>query len=196
MARPKKARVPDRIVQAIRDRLLQQGWLDAVRSPGGRLTATRVFTKVYGPGYEPPPGTVRLKIHAGRGRPPRGCIGLVQAIAAASGYSVRVVARALTNAPRAGTRRGPSPGCPMCGHDPELGPPDPIDRHLSSSRAAASLAAVGLVSALSKPRAVIDPLQATRSALVEALDAAVAMGAVGAEARALAERLRNLLEVD
>lgn len=150
-----------------------------------------MVTKNYGPEYEPPPGFELMSIHAGRGRPSKGSIGLVQAVAAASGYSERVVARALAGAPRAGSRRSVSSGCPICGHEPqsaEAPPPKNQDHH--------SLTAVGLTMVGTALPLRVDPIRETRLALVEALDAAIAMGALASDAADQARRLRMVLDAE
>ena len=189
MARPKrKPRTADRIVLAIRDRLVAVGQIEVVRAPGGRYRAIRMWGTTYGPGHDRPADSQVLRIHAGRGRPPAGTIGLIAAIAAATGYSARVVHRALSGAPRAGSRRAPNAACPLCGHGQESsGAMSPSIRAQANSQPS-GLEAVGLSERPMPPR-VVDPLLACRQALREALDAAVSMAAVTGATRRTAEAL-------
>lgn len=192
MARPKrKPRIADRIVVAIHERLLAVGQIEVVTDPRGRNRSTRLWGTSYGVGYVPPPGARMLQIHRGRGRPPAGTIGMIGAIAAVTGYSERVIHRALAGSPRAGTRRSPEAGCPLCGHDHRL-PATVLPPAVHHSHQA--LAAIGLIVQPSPPlppRA--EPHEACRSALYEALDAAISMAAVQGVALQLAERLRASL---
>lgn len=192
MARPKrKPRIADRIVVAIHDRLLAVGQIEVVTDPRGRSRSTRLWGTSYGVGHVSPPGARLLQIHRGRGRPPAGTIGLIGAIAAVTGYSERVIHRALAGSPRAGTRRSPESGCPLCGHDHRLPPaatvlPPSVHPHHA-------LAAIGLIVQPSPRPPSVEPQQACRSALYEALDAAISMAAVQGTALQLAERLRESL---
>lgn len=200
----RKPRVPDAIVLAYRDRLLAIGYLDVLRTTSGKRAAVKVFGTTYGPSHAPPPGTERLRIHGGRGRPRAGSIGLIAALAAATGYSERVVHRALGGAPRAGTRRSASAPCPVCGRDPlaptiEAMPSQPLPRGTSGTQAGMSipgrgLDAIGLMAATPPRQAPADPLRGCREALAEALDAALAMDALDTVAAAAARHLRLTLQ--
>lgn len=200
----RKPRVSDAIVLAYRDRLLAIGYLDVLRTTSGKRAAVKVFGTTYGPGHVPPPGTERLRIHGGRGRPRAGSIGLIAALAAATGYSERVVHRALGGAPRAGTRRSASAPCPVCGRDPLVptveAMPLPPSWGTSGTQAGISIPgrgfdAIGLVAATPPPQAPVDPLRGCREALAEALDAALAMDALNTAAAAAARHLRSVLQM-
>lgn len=194
MARPRrKPRIADRIVVAIRDRLLAVGQIEVLTDPQGRNRSTRIWGTTYGPGYVPSPGTRVLLIHHGRGRPPMGTIGLIAAIASVTGYSERVIHRALAGSPRAGTRRSADVGCPLCGHEHCPPPPSVPPIALTTDQPRHDLAAVGLTLQSPVPQLAIEPQQACRSALSEALDAAISMGAVHGVVLELAERLRESL---
>lgn len=189
MARPRrKPRITDRIVLAIRDRLVAVGKIEVVTDSQGRSRSTRIWGTTYGPGHVPAPGARLLEIHHGRGRPPAGTMGLVVAIAAVTGYSERVIHRALAGSPRAGSRRSPDAGCPLCGHDQHPPPPPAVT---SVDQQLHALAAIGLTVQL---RPTIAPQQACRSALSEALDAVISMGAVNGAVLQLAERLQESLQ--
>lgn len=193
MARPRrKPRIADRIVVAIHDRLLAVGQIEVVTDPRGRNRSIRLWGTTYGAGHVPPPGSRVLQIHRGRGRPPAGTIGLIGAIAAATGYSERVIHRALAGSPRAGTRRSPEAGCPLCGHE-QCPPPAATAPTPSAQHPPQTLAAVGLIMQPVPQPPRVAPQQACRSALYEALDAAISMDAVQGTALHLAVSLRAAL---
>jgi hypothetical protein len=195
MARPtRKPRTSDRIVAAIRDRLLAAGTIEVVADGRGRYRSTRVIGITYGPGHTSPPGATTLRVHAGRGRPPAGSIGLVAAIATATRYSERVVLRALAGTPRTGTRRALGSACPLCGHDPQGEAPRVVqDAPAEPSPAGRGLDAIACTISPPPPRDPVDLRWECRAALMEALDAALAMGCVDGREAAVADSLRDLL---
>jgi hypothetical protein len=186
---PKRPLTSDRIIIALRERLLAQGFIDITKDASGRRRAVWQHGRQYGPLYQPSVPPVRLTIHAGRGRPPAGSIGLVAAVALASGSARFAVHRALAGAPRAGTRRHPQLGCPLCGHAENAVP----------TRSAGPLpepdfSAIGLRSVPNTPQRIVDPKAAILGALEEALNAALGAGVLELDAQSTAQTLLARLE--
>jgi len=183
---PKRPITSDRVIVALRDRLLTQGFIDVTADASGRLRAVWQHGRQYGPMYQPSTAPVRLKIHPGRGRPPAGCIGLVAAVALASGCARFAVHRALAATPRAGSRRPATAGCPMCGHVAGLASsPIAIEPDFS---------AIGLTSVRNTPLRTADPKRVILGALEEALMAALGSGVLSGDARDTAQTLLTRLE--
>lgn len=175
----------DRVIIALRDRFLAQGFIDVTKEKSGRLRAVWQQGRQYGPMYQPSTPPLRLKIHPGRGRPPKDHIGLVAAVALASGCARFAVHRALAAAPRAGSRRSPTDSCPVCGHLPA--PPSQVAPE-------ADFTAIGLRTAPNTPRRTADPKIVILSALEEALMAALGSQVLGSEASSTARALLTQLE--
>jgi hypothetical protein len=183
---PKRPITSDRVIVALRDRFVTQGFIDVTKDASGRLRAVWQHGRQYGPMYQPSTTPVRLKIHPGRGRPPAGCIGLVAAVALASGCARFAVHRALAATPRAGSRRPATAGCPMCGRVACLpsSPTVAIEPDFS---------AIGLKSVPNTPPRTADPKHVILGALEEALMAALGSGVLSRDARDTAQTLLTRL---
>ncbi len=193
MSRPRRRpRVTDRVVQALRDQLLLAGHLDVLIKADGTYTPVRWHGRVYGPGYDPPAGAIRLRLQVGRGRPRAGHIGLVQALGLVTGYTERVVCRALSGAPRGGTRKAPDSPCPVCGRASTDVLPPPL-RDIAENTTRRDLAAVGLATVDRPAHPPAGVGDAVREVLIEALDAALAMGVLTAPESTLAAGLRGAI---
>jgi len=179
----------DRIIVALRDRFLAQGYVDVTKDASGRLRAVWQHGRQYGPMYQPATSPIRLKIHPGRGRPPSGCIGLVAAVALASGCARFAVHRALAASSRAGSRRHPTVGCPVCG---QVAPAPVFER--AAMVPAFDFSAIGLRSAPNTPRRTADPKIVILGALEEALMAALGSNVLERDARDTAQELLGRLE--
>lgn len=186
---PKRPITSDRITIALRDRLLAQGFIDVTKDASGRLRAVWQHGRQYGPLYQPSSQPIRLKIHAGRGRPPTGCIGLIAAVALASGSARFAVHRALAGSPRAGSRRPPLSGCQFCGHTESPSPPSAATKGPEPN-----FTAIGLRSVPDTPRRIADPKIVILSALEEALSAALGSGVLEQGDRSTAQKLLADLE--
>jgi hypothetical protein len=201
MSRPRrKPRTTDRVILALRDRILAEGGIDAQPTDAGRWRSARPPGMTIGPSFTLPVNAVRLRIHAGRGRPPAGFVGLIQAIAIVSGYSTSIIARVLSGRPRASTRRDPTT-CLACGASSASSWPPDVAMHKPIEGFAGrttddALAAVGLAVAPGStvtPPPPPSPSDAVIATLTESLDAAIAMGSLPASAVAHAEQLLSAI---